>query len=192
MAGSRQVTRLEAENSVPDRLLCCTPSAAKPVIESKYKLRPGPADLHLLVGGWSLQGIAYICVRLENSFDPPEGQHPGRLAYTFLIRILSTSFISVSIFSVCCYSRVSISMVGGSAILRHTHRRSLVWWRSIIRAGEWGRVGVRWALSSHDKGLVTMSGRGLQGDVVYLSWPIAPLVYEPKCGGGGLRLRGLR
>ncbi len=25
--------------------------------------------------------------------------------------------------------------------------------------------------------------RGLQGDVVYLCWPIAPLVYEPKCGG---------
>jgi hypothetical protein len=31
---------------------------------------------------------------------------------TFLIRILSTSFLSVSIFSVCCYSRVSISMEG--------------------------------------------------------------------------------
>ncbi len=40
---------------------------------------------------------------------PPEG-HPGQLAYTFLIRILQTSFVSVSIFSVCCYSRVSISM----------------------------------------------------------------------------------
>ncbi len=26
--------------------------------------------------------------------------------------------------------------------------------------------------------------RGLQGDVVYLSWPRASLVYEPKCGGG--------
>ncbi len=37
--------------------------------------------------------------------------HPGQQAYTFLIRILSTSFISVSIFSVCFYSRVSISMV---------------------------------------------------------------------------------
>ncbi len=59
--------------------------------------------LHLLVGSWSLQGIAYICVWLESSFDPPEGD-PGQLAYTFLIRILSTSFISVSIFSVCCYS----------------------------------------------------------------------------------------
>ncbi len=40
---------------------------------------------------------------------PPKG-NPGQLAYTFLICILSTSFISVSIFSVCCYSRVSISM----------------------------------------------------------------------------------
>jgi hypothetical protein len=30
--------------------MCCTPSAAKSVLESKYKLRPGPADLHLLVG----------------------------------------------------------------------------------------------------------------------------------------------
>ena len=30
---------------------------------------------------------------------------------TFLIRFLSTSFISVSIFSVCCYSRVSISVI---------------------------------------------------------------------------------
>jgi len=29
--------------------------------------------------------------------------------------------------------------------------------------------------------------RGVQGDVVYLSWPIAPLAYgyEPKCGGEG-------
>jgi hypothetical protein len=107
VAGSRQVTRLEAENSVPDRLWYCPPSAAKPVIECKYKLRPGLADLHLLVGSWSLQEIAYICFWLESSFDPPEG-HPGQLAYTFLIRILSTSFISVSIFSV---SRVSISMV---------------------------------------------------------------------------------
>ncbi len=28
----------------------CPQSAVKPVIESKHKLRPGPADLHLLVG----------------------------------------------------------------------------------------------------------------------------------------------
>ncbi len=25
--------------------------------------------------------------------------------------------------------------------------------------------------------------RGLQGDVVYLSWPITPLLFQPKCGG---------
>jgi hypothetical protein len=28
------------------------------------------------------------------------------------------------------------------------------------------------------------TSRVLKGDVVYLSWPIAALVYEPKCGGG--------
>ncbi len=28
------------------------------------------------------------------------------------------------------------------------------------------------------------TSRGLQGDGHYLSWPIAPLVYEPKCKGG--------
>jgi len=27
--------------------------------------------------------------------------------------------------------------------------------------------------------------RGFKGDVVYLSWPISPLVYEPKCLGEG-------
>jgi hypothetical protein len=46
----------------------------------------------------------------SGSYDTPEC-HPGQQAYTFLIRILSTSFISVPIFSVCCYSRVSISMM---------------------------------------------------------------------------------
>ncbi len=30
----------------------------------------------------------------------------------------------------------------------------------------------------------SLHNRGLQRDVVYLSWPIAPLVYEAKCGGG--------
>ncbi len=70
MAGSRQVTRLEAKSYVPDRLWFCPPSAAKPVIESKYNLRPGPADLHLLVESWSLQGIAYIYVWLEALMTP--------------------------------------------------------------------------------------------------------------------------
>ena len=65
-AGSRQVTCLEAENYVPDRLLYCTPSAAKPVIESKYKLRPGPADLHLLVGELkSVECSIYLCLTGE-------------------------------------------------------------------------------------------------------------------------------
>ncbi len=45
-----QVTRLEAERYVPDRLWYCPPSAAKPVIESKYKLRSGLADLHFWWG----------------------------------------------------------------------------------------------------------------------------------------------
>ncbi len=34
--------------------------------------------------------------------------------------------------------------------------------------------------------------RRLQGDVVYLSWPIASLVYEPKCGGGVAGSRPMR
>ncbi len=70
----------------------CPPSDTKPAIESKYKLRPGPADLHFLMGSWSLRGIVYIYVWLESSYDPQEC-HPGQLVYTFLIRILSTSFI---------------------------------------------------------------------------------------------------
>jgi hypothetical protein len=37
--------------------------AEKPVTESKHQLRPGPADLHLLMGSW-------------RPYDPPEG-HPG-------------------------------------------------------------------------------------------------------------------
>ncbi len=62
------------------------------------------ADLHLLVWNWSLGGIAYALVWLECSYDQPEG-HPGKHEYTFLIRILSTSLTSVSIFSVFCYFR---------------------------------------------------------------------------------------
>ncbi len=61
---------------------------------------------------WGAEGrgeIPYINVWLESYYDPPEG-HPGQHAYTFLIRILSTSLSSVSIFSVCCSSSVSISM----------------------------------------------------------------------------------
>ncbi len=74
------------------------------VIESKHQLRPGPADLNLSVGSWRLGGIAYVYFWLERSYETPEG-HPGQHAYIFVIRILSTSLTSVSIFSVCRYSR---------------------------------------------------------------------------------------
>ncbi len=50
VAGNRQETRLEAESYVPDRQWYCPPSAAKLVIKRKHQLRPGTADLHLLVG----------------------------------------------------------------------------------------------------------------------------------------------
>jgi hypothetical protein len=43
-------------------------------------------------------------------WDAPEGD-PGQTCVHLFARILSTSFSSVSIFSVCCYSIVSISMV---------------------------------------------------------------------------------
>ncbi len=87
--------------SRPSRLV-----AAKPVMESKHQLWPGPADLHLLVGSWKLGkgGIAYVYVWLDRSYDPPEGC-PGQQAYTFVIRNLRMSLTSVSIFSVCCCSR---------------------------------------------------------------------------------------
>jgi hypothetical protein len=42
-------------------------------------------------------------------WDAPEG-HPGQCCVHLYARILSTSFTSVSIFSVCCYSSVSISV----------------------------------------------------------------------------------
>jgi hypothetical protein len=42
-------------------------------------------------------------------WDAPEGD-PGQSCVHLFARILSTSFTSVSIFSVCCYSSVSISM----------------------------------------------------------------------------------
>jgi hypothetical protein len=43
-------------------------------------------------------------------WDAPEGD-PGQSCVHLFARILSTSFSSVSIFSVCWYSIVSISMV---------------------------------------------------------------------------------
>ncbi len=41
--------------------------------------------------------------------DAPEG-HPGKVAYTCMLSYPITSFTSVSVFSVCCYSSVSISV----------------------------------------------------------------------------------
>ncbi len=43
-------------------------------------------------------------------WDAPEGD-PGQICVHLFARIISTSFASVSFFSVCCYSSVSISMV---------------------------------------------------------------------------------
>ena len=43
-------------------------------------------------------------------WDAPEGD-PGQSCVHLYVRILSSSLTSVSIFSVCCYSIVSISMV---------------------------------------------------------------------------------
>ncbi len=45
-----------------------------------------------------------------SEWDAPEGD-PGQSCVHLFARILSTSFSSVSIFSVCCYSIVSISMI---------------------------------------------------------------------------------
>jgi hypothetical protein len=42
-------------------------------------------------------------------WDAPEGD-PGQSCVHLFARILWTSFSSVSIFSVCCYSSVSISV----------------------------------------------------------------------------------
>jgi hypothetical protein len=43
-------------------------------------------------------------------WDAPEGE-AGQSCVHLFARILSMSFTSVSIFSVCCYSSVSISML---------------------------------------------------------------------------------
>ncbi len=85
-AGSRQVTR---KNMYRTDCGTAPSSAAKPVIESKHQLRPGPVDLHLLVGSWRVGGIPYVNVWLESYYDPPEG-HPGQHAYTY--RRLSSQF----------------------------------------------------------------------------------------------------
>jgi hypothetical protein len=45
--------------------------------------------------------------------DAPEG-HPGMLRTPVCFRILSSSLTSISIFSVWCYSSVSISVAGAT------------------------------------------------------------------------------
>jgi hypothetical protein len=53
-------------------------------------------------------------------WDAPEGD-PGQSCVHLFARILSTSFTSLSIFSVCCYSSVSITMVLQLAGLVHSY-----------------------------------------------------------------------
>jgi hypothetical protein len=52
-------------------------------------------------------------------WDAPEG-HPGQSCVHLYASILSTSFTSVSIFSVWCYSSVSISMLCSTQELLRT------------------------------------------------------------------------
>ncbi len=70
----------------------------------------GPAGRSSFISGELKDGWDSICLWLTAALLWPPECHPRQQVYTFLIRILSMSFISVSIFSVCCYSRVSISM----------------------------------------------------------------------------------
>jgi hypothetical protein len=57
-------------------------------------------------------------------WDAAEG-HPGQSCVHLYARILSTSFTSVSILSVCCYSIVSISMIRISEFLAQNVRSCL-------------------------------------------------------------------
>ncbi len=83
--------------------------AEKPVIESKHQLLHGRRS-SFICGELRAGGIAYVYVCLERSYDLSAG-HAGQHAYTFGIHIVSESLSSVSIFSVCCYSSVSIWVV---------------------------------------------------------------------------------
>ncbi len=77
------------------------PRATKPVIESKHQLWPGSPDLQFLVGRCRLGCIAYVCIRLECSNDPPKG-NPGQLAYTFVYICISIDvshlYLSISVY----------------------------------------------------------------------------------------------
>ncbi len=64
--------------------------------------------------------------------DAPEG-HPGWCCVHLYARILSSSITSVSIFSVCCYSIVSISMYGPHTTVwaldsPHLHLHKTTYW----------------------------------------------------------------
>ncbi len=43
-----------------------------------------------------------------------------------------------------------------------------------------------WTYMTDSRGGRKVGAKGLQGDVVYLSWSMGELVYEPKCGGRGV------
>jgi hypothetical protein len=58
-------------------------------------------------------------------WDAPEGD-PGQSCVHLFARILSTSFRSVSIFSVCCYSSVSISMCTSNALVSFENRNKIL------------------------------------------------------------------
>ncbi len=81
-------------------------------------------------------------------WDASEG-HPGQSCVHLYARILSTSFTSFSIFSVWCYSSVSISMLGsyslpapysvqgqkaGSKHFRHSSVQEINWKRPMLFA----------------------------------------------------------
>ncbi len=89
-------------------------------------------------------GIAYVYDWQERSYAPPEC-HPGQQAYTFLIRILSTSFISVS-FSL---SAVTLGYLSQWYYHRVYRVVTAAFWRTFsdegnISPGWWG-----WGVHAH-------------------------------------------
>ncbi len=95
--------------------------------------RPGRSSF--ISGELKAGGIAYVYVLLKRSYDPTEG-HPGQHAYNFMILILLTGLTSVSIFSVCFYSRylslwyspcADVSSPIGCAAIFGSKRIKLIW-----------------------------------------------------------------
>ncbi len=96
-------------------------------------------------------------------WDAPEGD-PGQSCVNLFARILSMSFSSVSIFSVCCYSIVSISMGrthslggergGGSIFWKRQYTALYSTYVSTLRVGGmWGGL----ELCMYENGNATMS-----------------------------------